>query len=77
MSNTIPRPIGRTANALAKAIAPLIESYLRAGDELILIGLDGSPSTGVRFTSSQPEWGGRLISLALTFFYVRLLPKET
>lgn len=44
---------------LAQAIAPLIEGYLRHGDEVILIGLDGSPSTGVRFTSSQPEWGGR------------------
>src|ERR1700724_1002748 len=36
---------------LAQAIAPLIEQYLRRGDEEILIGLDGSPSTGVRFTS--------------------------
>jgi predicted secreted protein len=44
---------------LAKAVAPLIESYLRHGDEVILIGLDGSPSTGVRFTSSAPDWGGR------------------
>jgi predicted secreted protein len=44
---------------LAQAIAPLIEQYLRRGDEVILIGLDGSPSTGVRFTSSKPEWGGR------------------
>ena len=44
---------------LAQAIAPLIEQYLRRGDEVILIGLDGSPSSGVRFTSSKPEWGGR------------------
>lgn len=44
---------------LAQAIAPLIEEYLRRGDDLILIGLDGSPSTGVRFTSSKPAWGGR------------------
>jgi len=44
---------------LAEAVAPLIEVHLRAGDELILIGLDGSPSTGVRFTSSAPDWGGR------------------
>lgn len=44
---------------LAQAIAPLIETSLRRGDEVILIGLDGSPSTGVRFTSSQPDWGGR------------------
>jgi predicted secreted protein len=44
---------------LAQGIAPLIEQYLRRGDEVILIGLDGSPSTGVRFTSSKPDWGGR------------------
>jgi predicted secreted protein len=44
---------------LAQAIAPLIERYLRRGDEVVLIGLDGSPSTGVRFTSSKPDWGGR------------------
>ena len=44
---------------LAKAIAPLIESFIRNGDDLILIGLDGSPSSGVRFTSSKPDWGGR------------------
>jgi predicted secreted protein len=44
---------------LAQGIAPLIEQHLRRGDEVILIGLDGSPSTGVRFTSSKPDWGGR------------------
>src|SRR5581483_8779877 len=44
---------------LAQAVAPLIEEYIRAGDDVILIGLDGSPSSGVRFTSSQPDWGGR------------------
>jgi predicted secreted protein len=44
---------------LAQAVAPLIEGYVRAGDEVVLIGLDGSPSTGVRFTSSKPDWGGR------------------
>ena len=44
---------------LAQAIAPTIERYLRRGDDVILIGLDGSPSTGVRFTSSRPDWGGR------------------
>jgi len=44
---------------LAQAIAPQIDEYLRRGDEVILIGLDGSPSTGVRFTSSAPDWGSR------------------
>lgn len=41
------------------AFAPLIERHLRNGDDVILIGLDGSPSSGVRFTSSKPDWGGR------------------
>ena len=44
---------------LARAIAPAIERHVRQGDEVILIGLDGSPSTGVRFTASRPDWGGR------------------
>ncbi len=44
---------------LAQSIAPRIEQHVRHGDEVILIGLDGSPSTGVRFTSSKPDWGGR------------------
>lgn len=44
---------------LALAIAPCIEGYIRNGDDVILIGLDGSPSSGVRFTSSQRDWGGR------------------
>jgi predicted secreted protein len=44
---------------LAQAIAPRIEQHLRAGAEVVLIGLDGSPSTGVRFTSSKRDWGGR------------------
>ena len=44
---------------LAQAIAPLIEGHIRNGDEVILIGLDGSPSSGVRFTSTQRDWGGR------------------
>jgi predicted secreted protein len=44
---------------LAQAIAPLIEDAVRRGDRVVLIGLDGSPSTGVRFTSSRPDWGGR------------------
>src|SRR5208283_4946963 len=30
---------------LAQSIAPLIEQYLGRGDEVILIGIDGSPST--------------------------------
>src|SRR5258708_18871051 len=30
----------------SQATAPLIEQHLRRGDEVILIGLDGSPSTG-------------------------------
>ena len=43
---------------LAQSVAPFIENHLRQGDEVILIGLDGSPSSGVRFTCSKPGWGG-------------------
>jgi len=36
-----------------------LSSIYAVANEVILIGLDGSPSTGVRFTSSKPDWGGR------------------
>jgi predicted secreted protein len=32
---------------------------VRAGDDVILVGLEGSPSMGVHVTSSDPERGGR------------------
>ena len=26
---------------------------------MILVGIDGSPSTGIELTAASPEWGGR------------------
>lgn len=53
----------RHCRFLAKPVADLIESYVRSGARVILIGLDGSPSSGVRQTGRNLEggrvWGGR------------------
>jgi predicted secreted protein len=50
----------RHCASLAKFTADVAERYHRAGYEIVLVGLDGSPSSGVRFTgSSEPVWGGR------------------
>jgi predicted secreted protein len=45
---------------LAAPIAELIAQDLgEPGAEVVLIGVDGSPTMGVAFTSSGPDWGGR------------------
>ena len=33
--------------------------HVRRGDDVILVGIEGSPSMGVHVTSSDPERGGR------------------
>jgi predicted secreted protein len=50
---------GRHCAALVEPVVEMIEADLRAGGEALLIGVDGSPSMGVRFTVSGPDWGGR------------------
>jgi predicted secreted protein len=50
----------RHCQNLARFTADSIERYHKDGYDIVLIGLDGSPSTGVRFTgASEPAWGGR------------------
>ena len=50
----------RHCAGLAKFTADIIERYSKKGFDVRLIGLDGSPSCGVRFTgTSEPTWGGR------------------
>jgi predicted secreted protein len=49
----------RHCRRLAKGVAGAIEVHVRAGDDVILVGLEGSPSMGVHVTSSDPERGGR------------------
>jgi predicted secreted protein len=44
---------------LAQAVAGQMEADLRGGADVIVIGVDGSPSMGVRITASSPDWGGK------------------
>jgi hypothetical protein len=39
-------------------IEPIAELY-RRGSEIVVIGLDGIPSSGVRYTGKANDWGGR------------------
>jgi predicted secreted protein len=49
----------RHCATLAEPVAELVEADLRAGGHVVLVGVDGSPSMGVRLTVSGPDWGGR------------------
>jgi predicted secreted protein len=46
------------ATLAAPALA-MIAADRRRGAEVVVIGLDGSPTMGVRLTASSTEWGGR------------------
>ncbi len=48
----------RHCRRLAKLVAGVMEPHLRAGDDVVLIGIDSSPSLGVRYTTSSPTWAG-------------------
>ena len=49
----------RHCRHLAASVAGAIEFHVRAGDDVILVGLEGSPSMGVHVTSSDPARHGR------------------
>jgi predicted secreted protein len=49
----------RHCRRIAGAVAGAVAAHLERGDEVVLIGLEGSPSMGVRVTSSDPQRGGR------------------
>jgi predicted secreted protein len=49
----------RHCRRIAAAVAGAIEVHVRRGDEVVLVGIEGSPSMGVHITSSDPERGGR------------------
>jgi len=49
----------RHCAALAAPVAAMLTVDLRAGADIVLIGVDGSPSMGVRLTVSGVDWGGR------------------
>jgi predicted secreted protein len=49
----------RHCRGIADAVAGAVGAHLERGDEVVLVGVDGSPSMGVRVTSSDPLRGGR------------------
>jgi len=48
----------RHCRRLAKLIASVVAQEVGEGDELVLIGIDSSPTMGVDHTCSSPTWGG-------------------
>jgi predicted secreted protein len=49
----------RHCRRIVQGLAGAISAHLERGDEVVLIGVEGSPSLGVRITSSDPDRGGR------------------
>lgn len=49
----------RHCRALARTVVDTVAVYAEHDYEVVIIGLDGSPSSGVRLTSTKPAWGGR------------------
>jgi predicted secreted protein len=49
----------RHCRRLAKLVADVMEPHLRAGDDVVLVGVDTSPTMGAGFVPSAPHWGGR------------------
>jgi predicted secreted protein len=49
----------RHCRRLATAVADMIAVRAERGEDIVLIGVEGSPSMGVHITSSDPARGGR------------------
>lgn len=49
----------RHCRTLARTVVDLVTVYAAQDYEVVIIGLDGSPSSGVRLTSTKASWGGR------------------
>ena len=49
----------RHSQRLASAIVGAMEVHVKAGREVVLVGIEGSPSMGVCITSSDPQRAGR------------------
>ena len=43
----------------AKVVAGAIAVHVERGTDVVVIGVEGSPSMGVRITSASADWGGR------------------
>jgi predicted secreted protein len=44
---------------LAEPVAAQVRADLAAGNRVVVIGIDGSPSMGVELTAADDSWGGR------------------
>lgn len=49
----------RHCRALAGPVVDTVSLHLQHDYDVVIIGLDGSPTSGVRLTSTKPTWGGR------------------
>ena len=57
-SSTTRRSSAATAAGWRSSIAAVVAQEVGEGDELVLIGIDSSPTMGVDHTCSSPTWGG-------------------
>jgi predicted secreted protein len=49
----------RHCRRLAKLVAAVMAQHVEVGDDVVLIGIDTSPTMGIEFTCSSPTWGGK------------------
>ncbi len=49
----------RHCSILAANMVEPISEFMNRGYDIVVIGLDGSPSSGVRYTGRARAWGGR------------------
>jgi len=48
----------RHCRRIAHLVAAVMEQHVEAGDDVVVIGVDSSPTMGVDFTPSAPRWAG-------------------
>jgi predicted secreted protein len=49
----------RHCRRLATLVAAVMAQHVSAGDDVVVIGVDSSPTMGVDFTPSAPHWSGK------------------
>lgn len=49
----------RHCRRLAKLVAAVMAQHVSAGDDLVMIGVDSSPTMGIDFTPSAEHWAGK------------------
>jgi predicted secreted protein len=49
----------RHCRRLAKLVAAVMALHVEADDDVVLVGIDSSPTMGVDFTCSSSTWGGK------------------